>query len=286
MKKSQDIKTRIIIGTIIISITLIISLIYKIKTNMKNYELQTFNMYDMSLYQLTEHVQNLENFLAKSTISSSSEAGAEALTHVWKEADISLSYLSQIPLNIEQLNKTAKFLNQVSEYSYTLSRKNIYKEKLSQEDLDNLKNLHEYSVELKDSLEDMEEQINLGQVSWNQLQKTEERNFMKKVDNIDDISFVDIDNNFNEFDGLIYDGAFSEHIQLQEPKGLPKNTVSNEEAIQIAKNLINTKIKKIDKKGKIVKGDIDVYQYEIVENDGEITNISISNKRWKSCIIK
>ena len=139
--------------------------------------MQTFNMYDMSLYQLTEHVQNVENFLAKSTISSSSEAGAEALTHVWKEADISISYLSQIPLNIEQLNKTAKFLNQVSEYSYTLSRKNIYKEKLSQEELDNLKRLHEYSVELKESLEEMEEQINIGQVSWNQLKQTEGKNY-------------------------------------------------------------------------------------------------------------
>ena len=286
MKKKHDFKTRAVIGTIIISITLISSLIYKIKSNLKKYEMQTFNMYDMSLYQLTEHVQNVENFLAKSTISSSSEAGAEALTHVWKEADISISYLSQIPLNIEQLNKTAKFLNQVSEYSYTLSRKNIYKEKLSQEELDNLKRLHEYSVELKESLEEMEEQINIGQVSWNQLKQTEGKNYTKQVDNIDNISFVDIDNNFNEFDGLIYDGAFSEHIQLQEPKGLPSETVSQEEATQIVKKLINENIKEINKKGKIENGDIDVYQYEIIGNNREITNVSISVKRRKSGTIK
>ena len=131
-KPKIDTKTRALIGISIISIILITSLIYKINQNKKNYNLQQSNHFDMSLYQLTDHVQNVENFLAKSTISSSSESGAETLTHVWKEADIAVSYLSQIPLNLEQLNKTAKFLNQVSEYSYSLSRKNIYKENLNQ----------------------------------------------------------------------------------------------------------------------------------------------------------
>ncbi len=283
MKKTTDLKTRIIIGTIIIAIILISSLFYQIMKNEEKYELQTFNMYDMSLYQLTEHVQNVENFLAKSTISNSSESGAETLTHVWKEADIAISYLSQIPLNIEQLNKTAKFLNQVSEYSYTLSRKNIYKEKLSQEDLDNLKRLHEYSVDLKDSLEEMEEQINIGQVSWKELQKTEGKDYTKQVDNIDDIRFVDIDSNFNEFEGLIYDGAFSEHIELENKKGLSEPEIPEEEAYEIVKNLFKDKIKRINKKGKIEHGNIGVYLYEVIDKNNEITNISIAIKRRKDC---
>ena len=131
MRRNPDIKTRALIGSIIIAVIVIGGLIYKMKKNEENYENQMSSSYDMSLYQLTDHVQNVENFLAKSTISSSSEAGAESLTHVWKEADLAVSYLSQIPLNVEQLNKTAKFLNQVSEYSYSLSRKNIYKEQIA-----------------------------------------------------------------------------------------------------------------------------------------------------------
>ena len=169
----RDFKTRALIGTIIISVILIGCLIYKMNQNEEQCETQKSSSYDMSLYQLTEHVQNVENFLAKSTISSSSEAGAESLTHVWKEADTAVNYLSQIPLNVEQLNKTAKFLNQVSEYSYSLSRKNIYKEALTQEELDNLKMLHKYSVQLKDSLNDMEEKISIGEISWDDIQKNE-----------------------------------------------------------------------------------------------------------------
>lgn len=68
MFKNHDLKTRALIGIPIIAIVLIAMLIYKINDNQKNYEIQQSNLYDMSLYQLTDHVQNVENFLAKSTI--------------------------------------------------------------------------------------------------------------------------------------------------------------------------------------------------------------------------
>ena len=280
----KDLKTRMLIGTIIIAIILIGCLIYKINQNEENYASQKSNTYNMSLYQLTEHVQNVENFLAKSTISSSSEAGAESLTHVWKEADTAVSYLSQIPLNVEQLYKTAKFLNQVSEYSYSLSRKNIYKEELSQEDLDNLKMLHKYSVELKESLEDMEEKISIGELTWENIQKNEGTEYTRQVDNIEDTSFIDIDKNFNEFEGLIYDGAFSEHIQSQDKKGLPDTEISEDDAENVVKEILGDDIETINRKGK-VEGDIEVYQFEVTQKNKETANISISIKGGKLVLL-
>lgn len=284
MKRKTDIKTRLIIGISIISIILIGCLLYKINTTKENFEQEKDNIYTMSLNQLTDHVENVENFLAKASISSSSEAGAESLTEVWKEADIAVSYLSQIPLNVEQLNKTAKFLNQVSEYSYSLSRKNIDKEDLSQEDLDNIKMLHEYSVQLKEGLQNIEAEINIGSLSWKDLQNTE-NDYIKQVDNLATISFTDIDNNFNEFEGLIYDGAFSEHIELAEKKGLPENEISEDEAEAKVKQIFNDKIKQINRKGKVDQGNIGVYQFEVTENDGSMFNIAISIKGGKVVIL-
>ena len=49
------------------------------------------------------------------------------------------AYLSRLPIESQELASTEKFLNQVSDYSYSLSRKNIYDEKLTQDDLNNLK---------------------------------------------------------------------------------------------------------------------------------------------------
>ena len=76
----------------------------------------------------------LENYLAKATITSTPEHGAETLTKVWREANLAQVYLAQLPISSNELSNTSKFLNQVSEYSYSLSRKNIYNEELSQEE--------------------------------------------------------------------------------------------------------------------------------------------------------
>lgn len=128
------------------------------------------NQYNLAFFELVDYIQNVENYLAKSLISKTPEHGAETLTNVWREANLASCYLSQIPISTNELANTSKFLNQVSEYSYSLSRKNIYNEPLTQEELDNLKQLHQYSVELENTLNqlssDMSERKNkLGRIN-------------------------------------------------------------------------------------------------------------------------
>ena len=88
----------------------------------------------MAFYELVDYVQNVETYLAKSLISSSNEHGAETLTHLWREANLAQSYLAMLPIESQELENTEKFLNQVSDYSYSLSRKNIYNEDLTDDD--------------------------------------------------------------------------------------------------------------------------------------------------------
>ena len=116
-----------IVLSLIISIILGVCL-YKQK---KEYTVAMQNQYNFAFYELIDYVQDLKNYLAKSTISSSKENGAETLMHVWREANLAQSYLAQLPIATTELENTAKFLNQVSEYSYALSRKNINNEDLS-----------------------------------------------------------------------------------------------------------------------------------------------------------
>ncbi len=282
MKKNQTFKTRLAIGTIIILAIIIGILLYNMYNTKQESETNANTSYDMAFYQLLDYVQNVENFLAKSTISTSSEAGAETLTHVWREADLAVSYLSQLPLNVEQLNKTSKFLNQVSEYSYSLSRKNIYKEELSQQDLDNLKELHKYSLQLKEGLEDIADKLSSGQIAWQEIRNDNNNEYTRQVDSISQVSFTDIDNNFNEFAGLIYDGAFSEHIELENKKGLPENEITEEEAENILKEIYKESIENIERQGLIDQGKIPVYQLEIKEkNKQEKIHVAISQKGGK-----
>ena len=132
----QDRHMLTIIVTLIAIIAVLAMVIYKKQTE---YRQASENSYNQAFYELVDYVQNVENYLGKSLISTTPEHGAETLTQVWKEANLAQTYLSQLPISSNELENTSKFLNQVSDYSYSLSRKNINDESLTQEDLDNLK---------------------------------------------------------------------------------------------------------------------------------------------------
>ena len=155
MNKLIDWKNRLkkghmlsVICVLLIIVAVLGIILYKKQTE---YRQASENSYNAAFYEVVNYVQNVETYLAKSMISSTPEHGAETLTNLWREANLAQSYLSMLPIESQELENTEKFLNQVSDYSYTLSRKNIYKEGLSTEDLGNLKDLHGYSVELENT---------------------------------------------------------------------------------------------------------------------------------------
>ena len=137
MKKNRA----IIIIAIVVVVAVIAGLIFVIVKDKNEAKIASQNTYNMAFYEVVDYVQNVETYLAKSLISSTPEHGAETLTNVWREANLAQAYLSQLPIESQELENTEKFLNQVSDYSYSLSRKNIYNESLTDEDLKNLKDL-------------------------------------------------------------------------------------------------------------------------------------------------
>ena len=251
--------------------------------NQRNkYVIATENTYNLAFYELIDYISDMENYLAKSMISSSSELSAENLMHIWRQANLAQVYLSQLPISTNELSNTAKFLNQVSDYSHSLARKTIDGEDLTQEELDNLKSLYDYSVRLTDTLEQLSSDMNSGAISWGELTEDVDTTFAQQVDNLSATSFSNIDENFGEYEGLIYDGAYSEHIESAEKKGLTGNDVTEEQARQKAISFIGQdKAKDITFNGLIENGDIKVYDYSIKINDQDENNpltISVSQK--------
>ncbi|MEI3356905.1 MAG: germination protein YpeB [Clostridia bacterium] len=237
------------------------------------------NSYNMAFYELVDYVENVETYLAKSVISSTPEHGAETLTNLWREANLAQSYLSRLPIESQELENTEKFLNQVSDYSYSLSRKNIYNEKLSEDDLKNLKELHTYSVELENTLNQLSEDLNSGRFEWGELTKKGTVAFAQQVDNISKESFSNMEENFHEYSGLIYDGAFSEHLTSNEKKGLTGEDIEEDAAKQKVEEFIGkNNIKEIQNLGYSENATIPVYDFSLTNNNDETTNISISKK--------
>ena len=245
----------------------------------KEYRQASENSYNQAFFEVVDYVQNVEVYLAKALISKSPEHGAETLTNVWREANLAQSYLSMLPIESRELENTEKFLNQVSDYSYSLSRKNIYNEGLSEEDFNNLKELHGYSVELENTLNQLSADLNEGRFSWGELTKKGTVAFAKQVDNISKESFSNLEENFHEYSGLIYDGAYSEHLTGIEKKGLTGEDIEEEKAREKVEEFIGKdNIQEIEGLGYIENATIPSYDFLVKNNDSETINISISKK--------
>ena len=265
----------IIIGILIIAIG---TLSYFLYQNMNKTKIANENMYNNNLYELMNYVQNVETYLAKATISSSSTHAAETLTYLWREANLAETYLSNLPVQSQELENTAKFLNQVSDYSYSLSRKNIKGEELSDEEFNNLEELHTYSLSLEDTLNQLAWDLENGSISWKELAQTEKDQFSQAVSSEIDM-FSTLEENFHEYSGLIYDGAFSEHMTTSEPKMITGEDVTEEDAKNKVREFMQDKnIQEINTLEQSQNTNIPAYNFSVKTEQNETCAISVSKK--------
>lgn len=271
-------KDRHMFSLIVVLFAIIVILGMYIYKKQLEYRQLSDNSYNMAFYELVDYVQNVEVYLAKAMISNSPESGATSLSNVWREANMALTALSQLPINSNELENTSKFLNQVSEYSYSLYTKNLKDEELTNDDMENIKNLHQYSIELENTLNQLSADLNSGRISFGELEKKGNSVFAKEVSNISKDSFSNLEQTFHEYSGLIYDGAFSEHMTTKEKVGLTGNNIDEETAKSKAIEFIGRdNIKETNSYGKS-EGNITSYNFGIVYNDETTSTISISEK--------
>lgn len=272
------VKKTIITIIIIILVGIIIWLGYNLYTKNNESVIASENMYNQALYQLVDYMQNVENYLAKSMISTSATHGAETLTNLWREANLAQTYLAMLPIESQELENTSKFLNQVSDYSYALSRKNIVGKELTDDDLKNLEDLYEYSVNLSNIVNQISTDLNDGNISWSNLTGDESTQFAQQVSGDLDISST-LEENFHEYSGLIYDGAYSEHITNKDKKGLTGNKISEDEATKIVEDFIGKdNIEEISNLGYSENANIPSYTYSVNTKKEDNISITISEK--------
>ena len=268
----QKNKIWILLSVILLIVVAILG--YNLYEQKNKYATITENDYNKAFYEVVDYVQNVKTYLAKTMVSKTAEHGAEMLTHVWRESNLAQSYLGMLPIESQELENTEKFLNQISEFSYSLSRKTIEGNELSDDDMSKIKELYNYSNDLSNTLNEMSDELNNGTLKWADLMKNTESSEIAEVSGFDVV-----EDNFHEFTGLIYDGAFSEHITSSEKKGLTGEDIDEETAKQKAEEFIGKdKIKETKSNGYVENGDIPVYRFEITTNEEQNIGISISKK--------
>lgn len=233
--------------------------------------------YTRSFYDLIEYMDNVETLLAKVQISNSSEYAAKTLTDIWRKADLAQSSLAQIPITHMTLEKVVQFLNQMSDYSYSLSQNLIDKDKLSEEEFKNLKNYYEKSKIINQTLSELIIDLNAGNISWKELTREENTNFLaQEVSNVSQDSFGGIEENMQDYEGLIYDGPFSDHMTSVTPLGLGSGEVSVDEAQKRVYEFVDGNSIKNIQVEEVKEAKIPVYAFDITLNDDSKVYIDVS----------
>lgn len=238
--------------------------------------------YSRALYELVEYLDNVETLLAKSQISSSAEYAAKNLTEVWRKADLAQASLSQIPITHVTLEKTEQFLNQLSDYSYSLSHKAMEGKSLTEEEMKNVADFYDRCKVLNSVLNSLATDMGNGSLSWEELTKKQNNApFAQEVANLSQDSFGKIEENMQDYEGLIYDGPFSEHMTSTEPLGLgPSGDVSNlfdeKRAEEVVYEYVaKEQIEALEYKG-VVEANIRVHRFEGIFKDGSKIDIDVS----------
>lgn len=235
--------------------------------------------YNKSMYLAVSYINNVEVDLAKLLVTSTPKMSAVTLADIWKQANLAKECLEQIPVGQNSMANASKYLTQVSDFSYTLMKQNISDIKLTEEEYEKLKHIYEDSSKLSSNMSDIYDDLNAGRIKWDELEKIGNE---KLPDNDILNSISEVGKTFQNYEGLIYDGAFSDHLLSSEPKFLSQKEISEDDAKKYIEEVIlnDEKIEKIEFKGES-NGKIELYNFDVTLDSKQKRTISITKNDCK-----
>lgn len=235
--------------------------------------------YNKSMYLAVSYINNVEVDLAKLLVTSTPKMSAVTLADIWKQANLAKECLEQIPVGQNSMANASKYLTQVSDFSYTLMKQNISDIKLTEEEYEKLKHIYEDSSKLSSKMSDIYDDLNAGRIKWDELEKIGNE---KLPDNDISNSISEVGKTFQNYEGLIYDGAFSDHLLSSEPKFLLQKEISEDDAKNYIEEVIlnDEKIEKIEFKGES-NGKIELYNFDVTLDSKQKRTISITKNDCK-----
>ncbi|MCR4925271.1 MAG: germination protein YpeB [Clostridiales bacterium] len=238
--------------------------LYKREINLEN---------QRALTQLSAYMDNIDMTLTKGLYSGTPEKLSEVSSSLWRETTCAKSSLSEIDLSDIQMEKTYKFLSQVSDYALFLSKKSIKGEEMTDEEYNNLVELESFAASLSEQISSIVGYLNDGALDFPQVSKA--------LANVDDIGSLnlnlssamnDTEQTLTDYPTLIYDGPFSDHLSQLMPKmTLSAQPISQNQALNNAADFLCLDATSLSFKGE-TGGNMPCYNF----SDGKKINISVT----------
>lgn len=231
--------------------------------------------YNRSMYDFVSDINNVENEIAKLKITRNDTYTLTTLASIFAKSNSAKANLDILPFSENSVSNVSKFLTQVSDFSYSLMRNVINGEEISyyKEQIDTI---YSKISDLSKVTEEIYAELNNKSIKWNELEKigNEKLNTSNAEGELSSVN--KIGKTFTEYEGIIYDGAFSNHILTMEPSFLTGADLTQEEVKnELIKKLNLESINFIEEQN----GRIPLYVYEAtIQNSENIKTIYATKK--------
>ncbi|MBO5478105.1 MAG: germination protein YpeB [Clostridia bacterium] len=231
--------------------------------------------YNRSMYDFVADVNNIENEIAKLKITSNDTYTLTTLASIFAKANSAKANLDILPFSENSVSNVSKFLTQVSDFSYSLMRNVINGENISdyKEQIDTI---YTKISDLSDVTEEIYAELNSKSIKWDELENigNEKLNTSNAEEELSTVN--KIGKTFTEYEGIIYDGAFSDHILTIKPAFLTGEELSQEEVKNILNQKLNVEsINFIEEQN----GRIALYVYEVKIQNTDVTKTIYATKQ-------
>ncbi len=235
----------------------------------KQYQTFLQNNYQRSFRELVTNVENIKLLLEKAEVSASPVQSNALMSQTWMQSYSAAENLGQLPITHVALGKTEKYLNQVSDYSYSLSRTNAQNKTISDKDMDQVSKLRKYAGDLLEQLHSMEEDVAQGKIKFGEIRNKGRLALRRASKEAVEVKFGNMEDKFTNYPSLIYDGPFSDNVIEGKPKALEGEDINLEKAKEKARKFVGA-----DKSGKIIetssgKGKIHTFGLEVTPKDND-----------------
>ncbi len=240
--------------------------------------------YNRSMYEMIGYIKNIDLQFTKLQVTSDETLTVTTLADIWRQSNLAKENLSNLPIAQNTLSSAEKFLAEVSDYAYVIMKDVLKGNEITDKQKEDIVKLSESSSQLFSITSNIFDQFNKGSISWDKAYEIGTTNFDSESvwSNIDEINKI-----FQDYEGLLYDGAFSEHVTNIEPKGLTGNVKTSEEAKESIINAFGSEnIESIEYTGELNNNNLELYLYNVKLKDIEnIRNVQVTKKEGKIYLI-
>ncbi len=239
--------------------------------NMKNqYATMLQNQYQRAFRDLVAEVENVKILLDKAEVAASTVQSNGLMTQLWQSGHSASQSLGLIPISQGVLSNTEKFLNQLSDFSYSLSKISAGNKEINEEQKKQMAQMSSFSENLLKELRQMQQDINKDGIKFGELVQKGLLRISNTSENLADTKFGGIEKQFTEYPTMIYDGPFSDNVIEGKPKDLDKEKEVDLKAAE-------ERVKKFlgeERVGKVTeissgKGSINTFGLEVESPDGD-----------------